>query len=315
MKGIKNILIIGLGAIGSIYATKFYDFDPGCIKVLLDETRYKKYKKNGIIFNGRKYNFDYVLDTDTNFKADLILIATKATDFEQASDMIKNFVTEDTIIMSLLNGISSEEILIKKYGRENILYSYYTGHPSMRSDLEIKFDGIGILYFGEAQNKEHSQKVQVVKNLFDKVNINYKIPNNMISSLWQKFVINVGINQTLAILNSPYATLQTSENARKMAEDLMMEVVKIAEKINIEGHDEFINVAFQLIDSMPPQMKPSMLQDVENKKMTEVDIFAGEVCRLGRKYNIPTPKNELVFDIIKAIDERNLKKTDLSLVN
>lgn len=312
MKEIKNILIIGLGAIGSIYATKLYDFNPACIKVLLDKTRFKKYSENGIIFNGNKYNFDYVLDTETDFKADLILIATKATDFEKASDMIRNFVAEDTIILSLLNGISSEEILFKKYGREKVLYSYFTGHPSMKSDSEIKFDGVGTVFFGEAQSKNLSQKVQNVKNLFDKVGIDYQIPDDMLSSLWQKFIINVGINQTLAILNAPYETLQKSASARKMARDLMTEAVIIAEQIGIKGSENFINEAFKLIDSMPPHLKPSMLQDVENIKITEVDIFAGEVCKLGKKYNISTPKNELAFDIIKSIDERNIRTTELS---
>lgn len=315
MREIKNILIIGLGAIGSIYATKLYDFDPTCIKVLLDKTRHKKYSENGIIFNGSKYNFDYILDTEKNFKADLILIATKATDFEQASDMIRNFVTENTIIMSLLNGIFSEEILFNKYGRENVLYSYYTGHPSMRNDLEVNFDGIGTFYFGEAKNQTYSPKIQSVKNLFDKVGIDYQIPDDMLSSLWQKFIVNVGINQTSAILNAPYSILQKSENTRKIAKDLMAEAVKIAEKINIKGSENFIKNAFELIDSIPSDLKSSMLQDVENGKITEVDIFAGEVCKLGKKYNIPTPKNELVFDIIKSIDERNMKKIDLSLSN
>lgn len=315
MKEIKNILIIGLGAIGSIYATKLYDFNPGCVKVLLDKTRYEKYRKNGIIFNGSRYDFDYLLDTEKNFNADLILIVTKATDFEQASDMIKNFVGKDTIIMSLLNGISSEEILFKKYGQEKVLYSYYTGHPSMKSGLEIKYDGIGITFFGDTQNKKLSPKVQSVKNLFDKIGIDYQIPEDMLSSLWQKFVINVGINQTSAILNAPYSILQKSENARNIAKDLMSEAVEISKKLNINGSKNFINVAFELIDSIPGNLKPSMLQDIENNKITEVDIFAGEVCRLGKKYNIPTPKNELVFDIIKSMDERNQQvnsKTDAS---
>lgn len=305
MKEIKNVLILGLGAIGSIYATKLQDFDSNCVKVLLDKERYEKYRNKGIKFNGKNYVFDYILDSQSDTKADLIIIATKAKDFEKASDMIKNFVDENTIILSLLNGISSEEILFKKYGKKNVLYSYYIGHASVKKDNNIEYDGVGTIVFGEEKNKELSGQVEAVKNFFNKVGINYQIPEDMLSSLWQKFVINVGINQTLAIINASYSTLQKSEHARKIALDLMEEAVQIAQKIGISDTENFINIAFELIDSMPPELIPSMLQDVLNKKQTEVDIFAGEVCKLGKKYNISTPKNEMAFNIIKTIDEKH----------
>lgn len=307
MEEIKNILIIGLGAIGSVYATQFHDFDSNCVKILLDESRLKKYSENRFVVNDKKYEFNYILDTDTNYKADLILIATKSPDFENASKMIKNFVKEDTIIMSLLNGISSEEILFEKYGREKILYSYFIGCAVMRSGLTTSFDRMGTLVFGEAQNKKYSQNVQKVKDLFNKVGIIYQIPEDMISSLWKKFVINVGINQTSAALQAPYSVLQKSAYARKIANELMQEAVQIAGKLGIQGRESFIQATFELIDMMPSELKPSMLQDVEHKRETEVDIFAGEICRLGKKYNIPTPKNEFVLDIIKSVDERNMQ--------
>lgn len=303
MKEIKNVLILGLGAIGSIYATKLHDFDSNSVRVLLDEQRYQKYKENPIKFNNQSYNFNYLLDTDTNYKADLIIIATKATDFIKASDMIKNFVYEDTTIMSLLNGLSSEEILISKYGKEKVLYSYFLGHTSMKSGQEVKFDGVGTIFFGAAKNTEYSPRVQAVKDFFDKTNIDYKIPEDMLCALWQKFVINVGINQTLSIVKQPYGGFN-NRCVKNIAFELMNEAVQIAKTLAISNADNFIENTFKLILTVPPELKPSMLQDIENKKVTEVDIFAGEICRLGKKYNIPTPKNELALNIIKSIDEQ-----------
>lgn len=304
MKEIRNILILGLGAIGSIYATKFYDFDSDCVKILVDKSRYDKYSRGGIVFNDKRYDFEYVLDTQDDFKADLILITTKAGDFEQASNMIKNFVNNDTIILSLLNGISSEELLFEKYGKEHVLYSFYIGHASMKQGQDISYDGIGTIVFGEENNQILSDKVHGVKILFDKVGINYQIPENMRSELWKKFIINIGINQTSAILNANYSTLQQSEHAREIAKGLMQEAVEVAKKVGILNADKFIDAAFELIYSMPSNLKPSMLQDIENNKKTEVNIFAGEICRLGKIYDISTPKNELVFNIIKSFDEK-----------
>ena len=323
LKEVKKVLILGLGAIGSIYATKFYDFNPDCVKVLLDKSRYDRYKKNGIIFNNRRYDFDYVLDSQTDFKADLIIVATKSTDFEQASEMIRNFVGENTIILSLLNGISSEEVLIEKYGKEKVLYSYFLGHASMRKGFEIKFDGIGDIFFGGINNKpsplegegvfQHEVRVleklgegsyssiQAVKNLFDKSGITYKIPEDMLSAIWQKFVLNIGVNQTLTMLKKPYKTFKESEEARNTAYELMSEAVEIAKVLKIKNCDKFIDNAFDFMESVPPELKPSMLQDIENGNQTEIEIFAGEVYRLGKRYNIATPKNELAYNMIKDL--------------
>lgn len=294
-KKINNVIIIGLGAIGSIYATKIFDCNPDLVKVLVDESRGVRYKKNKIIFNGKEYDFEYVLNTETDFKADLILIATKAKDFPRATEMIKNFVGEDTIILSLLNGISSEPVLVNKFEKDKILYSYYIGHASVKNGFKIDYDGIGKIVFGEEDNQNLSENVKRVKDFFDTVGVDYEIPEDMTSSMWQKFVINIGINQTSAIYRADYGLLQTSAEAQKTARELMEEAVEIAKALKVKNADKFIDETFNLINDMPPELKSSMLQDVENNRVTEVDIFAGEICRLGKKLNIATPKNEKVI--------------------
>lgn len=303
MKEIKNVLILGIGAIGSIYATKLYNFDSACIRVLLDESRYQRYKENGIIFNNCKYDFDYVLESDTDYKADLIIIATKSTDFNKASDMIKNFVHDGTIILSFLNGIFSEEILFEKYGREKVLYSYFLGHSSMKSGININFDGVGTVFFGEEQNYQYSENVQALKDFFDKTSVDYKIPEDMLSALWQKFIINIGINQTLAIVGMPYGAFN-KVIIKKIAKSLMKEAVEIANFLGVNNTESFIENTFKLILTMPPKLEPSMLQDVNNGKITEVDIFAGEVCRLGQKYNIPAKYNQKALKLLKGYNEQ-----------
>ena len=110
---IKNILVCGLGAVGSIYADKIQKFCPDNLKILVDEARLKRYEQNPIIFNGRELKFNYILPAEKNFKADLILIATKFDGLSEVINNIKNFVGENTIIMSLLNGVTSEEVIAK----------------------------------------------------------------------------------------------------------------------------------------------------------------------------------------------------------
>ena len=123
MNEIKKVLVCGIGAIGSIYADKIEKYSPENLRVLVDETRFERYKKNPTIFNDRILNFNYILPSATDFKADLIIIATKFDGLNDVIQNIKNFVKEDTVILSLLNGVTSEKIIAQTYGAEKLLYS------------------------------------------------------------------------------------------------------------------------------------------------------------------------------------------------
>ena len=90
---IKNVLICGIGAIGSIYAVKLLENKKCNLKILVDETRLERYKQNGLDFNDKKYDFDYTLPQNAdNFKADLIIIAVKNNGLKWVIKNIKNFL-------------------------------------------------------------------------------------------------------------------------------------------------------------------------------------------------------------------------------
>ncbi len=303
MREIKNVIICGLGAIGTIYAEKL----KGCtnLKILADEKRIERYKKNPIKFNGKICEFDYILPEEKGFEADLIIIAVKNSGLADAAASIKNFAGENTIILSLLNGISSEEYIASIYGWNKLLFSYFVGHTSTRKGSEIVFDGVGEIVFGEKENFEYSQKVLAVKKLFERAKIDYSIPEDMEYSMWKKFLVNVGTNQASAILGGAYKLFQNSEKAMNLAKNFMKEAQKIAKAAGVKNSKKMLDEAVEIIKSMLPETKSSMLQDVEAARKTEVEIFAGKVIELGEIFKIPTPYNKIAFEIISALDEKS----------
>lgn len=303
MKDIKNVLMIGLGAIGSIYAAKLQQYDPNCVRVLIDESRLERYKVHGIVLNGIRHDFKYVLPHSNPEKADLILIATKADALPDAIAAIEGYVHEETVILSLLNGITSEEMIAARYGWEKVLHAYFIGHGSMRTGNEITFSGVGRIVFGEANLQIQSSRVEAVCRFFDQAGIAYEVPDDILFSMWCKFVINVGINQASAVLRASYGDFQRSEKAHAIAWGLMQETVLIAEKVGINNVDAILPWCRDFIQKMPPDFKSSMLQDIEAGKKTEVDMFGGAVCALGEKYGIPTPQNQTFVTLIKAFEE------------
>jgi 2-dehydropantoate 2-reductase len=234
------------------------------------------------------------------------LIATKSSGLQEAIRVIEGFVGPDTIIISLLNGISSEEIIAEKFGRDKILYSLFIGHISTRVGNIITHDGVGTIVFGEADNTVISEKTAAARDFFDKAGIDYKIPPNMFFALWSKFMINVGFNQASAVLLAPYKVFHECDKAMDIAYKLMEEVIAIAGKAGARNPDKMLESAMGIVRAMPPEAKSSMLQDVEGKRLTEVDIFAGTVCKLGEKYGVSTPYNDVFLRVIRAIEQKNM---------
>ena len=123
MKKTDNVLLIGLGAIGMLYAASLRKLPGIHFRILVDEERLRRYCEKGVFLNGERLSFDWITPEDASGeKADLILIATKSHGFAAAMEMIAPFVGEDTLILPLLNGISAPELLQKRFPRIQSLY-------------------------------------------------------------------------------------------------------------------------------------------------------------------------------------------------
>lgn len=287
MKNINKVLICGLGAIGCIYADKIKD-----AKILVDKQRLKKYQDNPTTFNGRVMELDYILPECKDFKADLIIIATKYDGLSDAIKNIENFVTENTLIISLLNGVTSEKLIAEKYGKEKLVYSYFIGHSAVRTGRNITQDGINTIVFDG--NKR-------VKEFFDRVGINYEIPDDIIRSMWLKFMLNVSSNQTSAVLRKTFGQMTENPKCMEFIVNVMKEVQAIAKAEGVKNTETMIDDALVNLGKMTPDGKTSMLQDVLAGRKTEVDMFAGVMIELGKKHNIPTPYNSVLKGLLEAL--------------
>lgn len=307
MRDIKNVLICGLGAIGSIYADKIQKFNPDSLRVLVDEERFERYSSNPIIFNGNELHFNYILPNDNGFKADLVIIATKYDGLADVIKNMKNFIQSDTVILALLNGVTSEKIIAETYGREKLLYSYFIGHSAVRTGRNVIHDDVNTIVYG-SENTADIENVQRVKKYFDSVGINYKIPEDIMHSLWLKYMLNVSANQSTAILRLTFGEMLANEKCMDFAINIMKEVQKIAKAEGVKNTDIMIDETIAHLHTMIPDGKTSMLQDVEAGRKTEVDMFAGTVIELGLKHNIQTPYNQIIKEILDAIYQNEIIK-------
>lgn len=303
MFDIKRVLIWGAGAMGTLYASKLYSYNPDSVMLLADGNRYEKLRLKGLTINGHTFFPQVVKPGNNPGIFDFIIVALKHHQLSESLSEIKDVTGKDAIIMSVMNGIDSEEMLGKVYGKERVLPTVAVGMDALRESDQVTYTNEGKLVFGRAENFAGDEKIQQVKRLFDKASICYEITNDVIRALWWKLMINVGVNQTSAVLKAPFGVFQRSEDARELMEKAMREVIAVAKAQNINLFEKDLKQWYPILYKLSPKGKTSMLQDLEAGRKTEVEIFAGKIVSLGKKCDVPTPINDTLLSIIKVYEQ------------
>lgn len=303
MKRITNVSIIGLGAIGGSYAARLYENDSINLTIVADSRRIEKYSTDKLTVNGKSYDFKFLQPDSNEAPADLVLIAVKYNNLSESIDAVRKRVGPDTVIMSLLNGIDSEDIIGKAFGIEKLLYSSCVGIDAIREGNNIRYTTFGKLYFGEKENYLHTERVERVKALLDESGIPYYIPEDMIKALWWKYMLNIGLNQVSAVLGATYGVFSTIQETLELADTAMREVIVVSEKAGINLREEDIEEAHKVMRTLSAGGKTSMLQDIEAGRKTEVEMLSGVLREMGRKYGVPTPVNDTLFRMISTLEQ------------
>lgn len=302
---IQKVTLIGLGAMGVFFAPRLSEKLGAGFRILADGSRKERLEHRGVTVNEVNYRFPIITPDMEGDPADLVIIAVKGYDLPQAIQDIRNQVGENTLILSVLNGVESEKQVAEVYGADHVLYSYMRISVVMK-DGKTNFDpDKGSIHFGDLKNNPDSlsPRVLAVKELFDACGIGYKIDEDMERGLWFKFMCNVGENMTCAMFGVPFGAFQKSADANYFRTAAMWEVIRVANKLGVGIGQSDIDRQEHSIGRIPYNNKPSTLQDLEAGKRTEVDMFAGTVVRLGKEVGVETPVCEMFLHGIHLIED------------
>lgn len=300
---IKTVALIGMGAVGTVYGNLLYKRYGSDFTVISDESRKEKLIKNGFTLNCDTFYPNVTSNNNNNIKYDLIIFAVKNYQLEGAIEDVRNFVGKNTILITFLNGVTARTRIHAAYPDNKVLYGLSMKIDAIRTDKGVVNTVNGEIHFGEADNTVISEEVQAVVDCFNESGIQNIVFPDMIRMAWKKFMLNVGVNQVTAVTRAPYGKVTSIETNLSLFREAMKEVLIIAKATNNDLREEDVEEFVTLMSHFSPNSKTSMLQDVEAKRKTEVDYFAGTVIEMGKKLNIPTPVNNVLYCIIKSIEE------------
>ena len=300
MEKIEKVALIGAGAVGAYFIWGLSEKLQDGFSVIASGERKNRLEHNGLIINNKQYKLNVRTPDEAGIQ-DLILVSCKADVLKDLLSDIQAMTGPDTLVLSLLNGVSSEEIIGKEIGMEHMAYAVMR-IASVRDGNKITFseENTAGIYVGERDLKEPTERLKAFEKLLKDTGIRYNFVENIILDVWTKYASNVAQNLPQAVLSVGYQAYKDSGHMHFIAEKLWKEVAAVANAKGIPLTNRFL-----LFSGVKPEARFSTLQDLDAKRNTEIEMLAGEMISMGKELEISVPYCEYTYHLIKSLEEKN----------
>lgn len=304
MKPIKTVGIIGLGALGVLYSHLFTEaLGKEHVLILADDVRIRRYRQDGIWYNGALCDFTYVDAASVTEPVDFLLFAVKFSGLTDALATCRHLVGPDTILLSVLNGITSEEILGNAFCPENVVWCTAQRMSARKDGNQVICNPIGDLSVGVPAGQDDRQFRRLTA-FFDSIHFPYNTPEDIRVHLWSKLLCNVGCNQAAMVFQCGYGGLHKPGPARDAMLGAMREVVLVANAEGVPLSEADVAGWTAILDGFPDDGEPSMRQDGKAHRKSEVELFSGTIRRLAARHGIPVPVNDWLYHQVQEMERQ-----------
>lgn len=296
----SKLALIGAGAIGGYFIWGFDNVTDVEFTVVAEGERLERLKTNGVLINDEVYRPVFAEPKEAGIQ-DVIIIATKYAGLDSAIDMLSPMMGDDTIVLSVLNGVDSEEKVAAVAGKSHVAHSLMR-IASRRTGEGIFFnpENTAGVFFGNVWMENGDEKLAKVAKIIEYSRCHYTIVENIILEMWQKFASNVANNLPQAVLDCPSAMYFDSKHGYFLAKKLWDEVRAVGLKKGIDVGEQV-----DIYAGVPKNSRYSTLQDLDAGRHTEVDMFAGQMMKMAAEVGVDVPYCEYTFHAIKVLEERN----------
>ena len=305
-----KIVMLGAGALGSTIGGTLAMAKNEVYFVDMWKEHVDKINAQGLHMTDESNDWYVKVDARTNGEgideADLVIVLVKSFATKSAVEQLKktNVIGENTVVMSLQNGLGNEETIASVVGEENVISgkTYVGGRL-----IEAGYISAGVkgkwTYIGEL-NGAKTERIQKVCDVFNEAGLLCEVSDNIKGLIWDKLLINVAAGALCGITRLPYGPLYEEEYIKEVAVDAIQEAINVAKAAGVKLKSEDPEYPwYASSEGLPATFKTSILQSLELKRPTEIDFINGSVCEWGKKYNIPTPVNKTLVACVKGIEK------------
>lgn len=300
-----KVAVLGSGAMGCLYGGTLAEAGHQVTFIDVWAQHVQALNEQGLLIeeNGKekliRKNFRAVTSPGGIGPVDLVIVFVKATLTEVAMEEAKPLLGPNTIVLTLQNGLGNVEKLNWVAGREHVIAGTTAHGSTILGPGHIRHAGKGKTIIGE-QSGETTRRIEQLAEAFQKAGFETEISSNVMGLIWTKLIVNIGINALTAVTGLKNGRLLEFPEVKSLMEKAVQEACDVARAkgIRLEIANPQEHVA--KIAQATAENRSSMLQDVTNKRMTEISVINGAIVAGGKEVGVPTPINEVLTALIET---------------
>ncbi len=292
----KKIVILGIGGvggyIGGFLADKYANSIEYEVVFIARGQHAQKIKENGLSVKMDDQRLTVKPDVVTNNlseigKIDILICATKSYDLLDSIQQLKDSISNETIILPLLNGVDSFQKLKTLFPQSKVLNGCIFIVSKIAEPGVIEITGSNH-YVCIGSNDLPIETVKSVYDLFEKANLNVRLSQDIDKAVWEKYIFISSLATLTTLKDKTIGQILDNEELKETLISLMCEVKSLADAQNIQINDSFIEKNISAMEKMPYETTSSMHRDKRAGKQIEIESLSNFVVQLGKQLNIET---------------------------
>jgi len=307
-----KIAVIGTGAMGSIYAARFSRAGHEVVAIDIWQDHVNYINRNGLFIDGPDGQIIAKnIKASTKFSdlkgCHFYIIATKAMKLEESIKSLKDWINLNSPIITIQNGLGAGDIILRHMPENNIILGVAEGFgASLQRPGHVTHTANKQIRLGSISKISSEKELRNIVDTWRSGGLKTEIYKNIEQLIWEKLLCNVTLSGPCSIFGCNVNELFNNQEYWNFALNCMQEAYSVGLSMGVPFSFEDPVAYVSNFAKRVGSAKPSMLQDYENKKKTEIDFINGAIPPLGAKSKIPTPFNDHVCRIIREA-EREIK--------
>ena len=300
-----RVAVVGAGAVGGYFGGMLAR--AGAPVIFIGRPKFADaVKQSGLQLDTLQFHETLRVEAATEFRAargaELVLFCVKTTDTESAAKELAPFLSPQTLLLSLQNGVDNAERIRAASGIEALPAAVYVA-ASVPEPGRVMHVGRGDLVIGP-----RCERTEMLATLFGRAGVPCRISDNLEGELWLKLTMNCAANAISALARVTYGEIVANADARKLVETVVHEVLAVARAAGVrvpgmENPEAGIATALKLAQQMS-RATSSTAQDLAKGKRTEIDSLNGYIARRGEALGVPVPVNHALYTLVKLAEGR-----------
>mgnify|MGYP001207926121 CR=1 FL=1 len=303
-----KIAVVGCGAMGSVYAVLLADAGHEVWAIDTWKEHVDAMKTNGLRLEGasgdRTVRVNATMDAADAGLCDLVILATKAMHVDKAAKSMRPLLRQDTVVLSIQNGLGGPDTAAKVLGRERVLVGVVGGFgASMKAPGHAHHNGWELVRLGELAGPI-SPRLEAIAEVWRSGGFRVKCFDDIDQLVWEKLICNVCFSGTCAITERTVIEVIEDPDTWKVASGCAVEAYQVARargiKLDFDDPVAYVHAFGMKI----PKARPSMLLDHLAGRMSEIDAINGAIPLAAKAAGLAAPFNEVISALVRAKERR-----------